>query len=40
MAKKHKGFMENTNGDIGSGIMSILLIPLIILGYGWLWGKD
>lgn len=31
--------MENTNGNIGCGLMSILLIPLIFLGYGWLWGN-
>ncbi len=32
--------MENSNGNMGCGIMSILLIPLFILGYGWLWGKE
>lgn len=31
--------MKNTNGNRGCGIMSILLIPLFILGYGWLWGN-
>ena len=38
--KKAQGFMKNTNGNKGCGIMSILLIPLFFLGYGWLWGNE